>query len=118
MTITITIINDEVAVTDNASIVRPRPYIPVSRSLGRIAAACVESNRHQCPECGRRTLVLVTYPVRISEGFKEKYPTKNNNLRCRVVACSYCDVSLVRVVALRIGEQVRYFSNSTSWGAL
>jgi len=112
----ITIIDDAVAVTaDNTS---TRPYIPVSRSLGRIAAAHAESNRHQCPECGRRTVVLVTIPVRISEEFKEKYPTKNNTLRCRVVTCSYCDVSLIRVVALQIGEKVQYFSNSTSWGAL
>jgi hypothetical protein len=113
---TITIINDAVAVTANN--LAERPYIPVSRSLGRIAAACAESNRHQCPECGRSRLILVTIPVRISEEFKEKYPTKNNNLRCRVVACSYCAVSLIRVVALQIGEKVQYFSNSTSWGAL
>ena len=111
---TITIINDEVAVTaDNTS---TRPYIPVSRSLGRIAASSAESNRHQCPECGRRPLVLTTIPIRISEEFKEKYPTKNDNFRCRVVTCSYCDVSLIRVGVPLLA--VRYFSNSTSWGAL
>jgi predicted RNA-binding Zn-ribbon protein involved in translation (DUF1610 family) len=113
---TITIINDEVAVTaDNTS---TRPYIPVSHSLGRIAAAQAEANRHQCPECGRRALQLITTPILTSKEFKEKYSTKNNTLRCRVVACSYCDVILIRVVSLRIGEQVRYFSNSTNWGAL
>ena len=113
---TITIINDAVAVTaDNASI---RPYIPVSRSLGRIAAAQAESNRHQCPECGQRELRLTTTPILTSKEFKEKYSTKNNTLRCRVVSCSYCDISLIRVVALQIGEKVQYFSNSTSWGAL
>src|ERR1039457_7234837 len=106
---TITIINDEVAVTTDNTLTRP--YIPVSRSLGRIAAASAESNRHQCPECGRGQLILITTPIRISKEFIEKCPTKNNTLRCRVVGCSSCDVSLVRVVSLRLGEQVRYFSN-------